>query len=230
VLAFARHYGTLFMPTKPYTPRHKGKVERGVDYVQENALRGRQFTSLDAQNHFLLDWEQTVADPRIHGTRRRQVGAHFAAVERPALQRLPLERFPCFQEARRIVHRDGHVEVERAFYSVPPEYMGHTVWARWDSVWFLRIAEHGYGGIQHGAAAAFYPLYPLTLAGLGRAFGGHYVAAGIVISLAAALASFLLLYRLAEERLGADGVTLIDPYRAREGPEAGFERSYERPI
>ena len=57
------------------------------------------------------------------------------------------------------------------------------VWARWDSVWFLRIAEHGYGGIQHGAAAAFYPLYPLTLAGVGRAFGGHYVAAGIVVSL-----------------------------------------------
>jgi hypothetical protein len=79
------------------------------------------------------------------------------------------------------------------------------VWARWDSVWFLRIAEHGYGGIQHGAAAAFYPLYPLTVAGVGRAFGGHYVVAGIVVSLAAALVSFLLLYRLAEERLGVDG-------------------------
>ena len=79
------------------------------------------------------------------------------------------------------------------------------VWARWDSVWFLRIAEHGYGAVQHGAAAAFYPLYPLTLAGVGRAFGGHYVLAGIVVSLAAALVSFLLLYRLAEERLGADG-------------------------
>ena len=39
------------------------------------------------------------------------------------------------------------------------------VWARWDSVWFLRIAEHGYGAAS-GAAAAFYPLYPLTLAGL----------------------------------------------------------------
>ena len=40
---------------------------------------------------------------------------------------------------------------------------------------------------------------------LGRAFFGHYVLAGIVVSLAAALGSFLLLYRLAEERLGADG-------------------------
>ena len=78
------------------------------------------------------------------------------------------------------------------------------VWARWDSVWFLRIAEHGYGAAQSGTAA-FYPLYPLSLAALGRVFGGHYVLAGIVISLAAALGSFALLYRLAEPKLGADG-------------------------
>ena len=79
------------------------------------------------------------------------------------------------------------------------------VWARWDSVWFLRIAEHGYGAAQHGVAAAFYPLYPLSLAALGRVLGGHYVLAGIVISLAATLGSFALLYRLAEPKLGADG-------------------------
>ena len=78
------------------------------------------------------------------------------------------------------------------------------VWARWDSVWFLRIAEHGYSAAS-GAASAFYPLYPGAVALLGRAFFGHYVLAGIVISLGAAFAAFLLLYRVAEERLGADG-------------------------
>jgi Mu transposase-like protein len=52
--------------------------------------------------------------------------------ERATLQPLPLERFPCFQEGRRIVHRDGHVEVERAYYSVPPEYLARRVWVRWD--------------------------------------------------------------------------------------------------
>ena len=78
------------------------------------------------------------------------------------------------------------------------------VWARWDSVWFLRIAEHGYGAAA-GAASAFYPLYPLTLAGVGRVLGGHYVLAGILVSLAATLVSFVLLYRLAEDRLGTDG-------------------------
>src|SRR3954463_4548872 len=75
------------------------------------------------------------------------------------------------------------------------------VWARWDSVFFVRIAEHGYDN----ASAAFYPLYPGLVAALGRVFFGHYVLAGVVISLAASLGAFALLYRLAEEHLGRDG-------------------------
>jgi Mannosyltransferase (PIG-V) len=75
------------------------------------------------------------------------------------------------------------------------------VWARWDSVFFVRIAEHGYDK----ASAAFYPLYPTIVAVVGRAFFGHYVLAGIVVSLAACLGAFALLYQLAEERLGPDG-------------------------
>jgi hypothetical protein len=78
------------------------------------------------------------------------------------------------------------------------------VWARWDSVWFLRIAEHGYDAAS-GAASAFYPLYPGAVALVGRALFGHYVLAGILVSLAAGFGSFLLLHRLAEKRLGADG-------------------------
>ena len=132
VRSFAAHYGVVFLPTRPYTPRHKGKVERGVDYVQENALKGRTFSQLEEENVFLRTWEQTVADTRVHGTIRQQVGPLFAAVERPALRPLPAERFPSFQESRRKVHRDGHVEVAKAYYSVPPEYLGRSVWARWD--------------------------------------------------------------------------------------------------
>jgi transposase len=133
VRSFGEHYGTVFMPTRPYTPRHKGKVERGVDYVQENALKGRTFASLEEQNRFLRDWELTVADTRVHGTTRRHVGKHFAEFERAALLPLPLDPFPSFHEARRKVHRDGHVEVEHAYYSVPPEYLAREVWVRWDA-------------------------------------------------------------------------------------------------
>jgi transposase len=132
VQEFARHYGTIVWPTKPYMPRHKGKVERGVGYVKNNALKGRTFASLDEQNIFLQEWERTVADMRIHGTTRRQVGPDFTTVEKPALLPLPAARFPCFQEGRRVVNRDGHVEVERAYYSAPPEYLARRVWARWD--------------------------------------------------------------------------------------------------
>jgi transposase len=131
--AFAAHYGIAILPNKPYTPRHKGKVERGVDYVQENALKGHTFTRLEEQNHHLRNWEQSVADTRVHGTTRQQVGKLFAAAEKAALQPLPCERFPFFHEAQRTVHRDGHVEVAKAYYSAPPEYLGRRLWVRWDA-------------------------------------------------------------------------------------------------
>ena len=133
VRSFAEYYGFIFWPTRPRTPRHKGKVEKGIDYVQSNALKARRFTRLEEQNAFLLDWELTVADTRIHGTTRRQVGKHFADVERAALVPLPLSPFPSFHEGRRTVHRDGHVEVKRAYYAAPPEYLAREVWVRWDS-------------------------------------------------------------------------------------------------
>jgi len=132
VQSFAGHYGVVLLPTRPRTPRHKGKVERGVDYVQENALKGRTFSLLEEENAYLRSWEQSVADTRVHGTIRQQVGKLFAGVERPALRPLPGERFPFFQESRRRVHRDGHVEVAKAYYSVPPEYLGRALWVRWD--------------------------------------------------------------------------------------------------
>src|SRR5919204_644851 len=75
------------------------------------------------------------------------------------------------------------------------------IWARWDSVFFVRIAQHGYDN----ASAAFGPLYPGLVAALGHVFFGHYVLAGIVVSLAAALGAFALLHRIAEERLGVEG-------------------------
>jgi hypothetical protein len=75
------------------------------------------------------------------------------------------------------------------------------VWARWDSDFFLRIAQNGYDD----ASAAFHPLYPALIAALGRILFGHYILAGLVISLLCCLGSFVLLHRLAEEHLGVEG-------------------------
>jgi hypothetical protein len=87
------------------------------------------------------------------------------------------------------------------------------VWARWDSVWFLRIAEDGYGAGEE-AAAAFYPLYPLLVGALGRILLGHYVLAGVLVSLAATLAALALLRELALPRLGDDGAARAVLYLA----------------
>jgi transposase len=132
VQSFCRHYGTVILPTKPYMPRHKGKVESGVKYVKNNALKARQFATLEEENRALADWERTIADTRIHGTTKRQVKLLFEQ-ERSALLPLPLERFACSHEGKRKVSRDGHVEVAKAYYSAPPEYLGHEVWVRWDA-------------------------------------------------------------------------------------------------
>lgn len=132
IQSFCAHYGTVILPCKPYMPRHKGKTEKGIEYVKGNGLKGRTFKSLFEENQFLLHWESHTADTRIHGTTRRQVGSWFQEQEKVHLSKLPAGRFPCFAEAQRAVHRDGHIEVQKAYYSVPPEYTGRQVWARWD--------------------------------------------------------------------------------------------------
>jgi hypothetical protein len=128
---FCRHYGMSVLPCRPYTPQHKGKVERGVGYVKANALKGRVFGSLRELNEHLRHWEATVADKRIHGTTRQQVAACFEK-ERAHLLPLAESLFPYFTEAQRSVGRDSFVEVAKAYYEAPPEFIGRKVWVRWD--------------------------------------------------------------------------------------------------
>jgi len=132
LLSFARHYDTAVMPTRPYSPQHKGKVERNIKSLKRD-LRGRSFKSLADLNEHLRAWEAKVSDLRIHGTTRRQVQEHFLSEEKPALRALPAGLFPCYREGRRKVGRDCYVTVEGAYYDVPEQYMGRHVWARWDS-------------------------------------------------------------------------------------------------
>jgi hypothetical protein len=75
--------------------------------------------------------------------------------------------------------------------------------ARWDSVWYLRIADSGYG--DSAPRAAFFPLYPLLVRSLATPFGGSegaLLAAAYAISLGAFLGALFLLYRLTELELG----------------------------
>jgi hypothetical protein len=77
-----------------------------------------------------------------------------------------------------------------------------TAWERFDALWFLRIAAHGYS--THDGSAAFFPLYPLLTRGLSVAIGGHPLAASLIVSNAAFLGALLVLYVLTRTELSDD--------------------------
>lgn len=80
--------------------------------------------------------------------------------------------------------------------------------ARWDAVWYLRIADSGYaepGTGDVGPRAAFFPLYPLLVRGAGALGGGSpgaRLVAAYLVALAAFLGALVLLYRLTALELG----------------------------
>ena len=127
------HYGAVAMPCRVRDPDRKGKVESGVGHVQRTPLKGLRFESLDEAQTYLDQWEERWADTRIHGTTKRQVSAMFAE-EKPALLPLPLEPFRSYQYGKRSVHLDGCVEVEAAYYSAPPGWIGRQVHVQWDGL------------------------------------------------------------------------------------------------
>jgi len=131
--AFARHWGFVSLPGRPYHPEEQGVAENSGGYVKSNALRGRRFESLEAQHEFLTRWNRTIAQLRIHGTTRKQVLTHFLEVEKPALQELPPQRFELFEVGTRTVHGDGHVEVDSSYYSTPHRLLGQEVKVHWDT-------------------------------------------------------------------------------------------------
>ena len=127
------HYGTVALPCRVRDPDRKGKVEAGVGHAQKTPLKGQRFESLEEAQAYLDRWETRWADTRIHGTTKRQVAAMFAE-EKPHLLPLPLEPFRFYQYGQRVVHLDGCVEVEAAYYSAPPGWIGRRLQVQWDGL------------------------------------------------------------------------------------------------
>jgi transposase len=125
------HYGVVALPCRVRHPDRKGKVEASVGHTQRTPLRGMRFESLDEGQAYLDHWDTRWADTRIHGTTKRQVAAMFAE-EQPALGALPLTPFRYYQYGTRVVHLDGCVEVDGAYYSAPPGYLGRRLPVQWD--------------------------------------------------------------------------------------------------
>jgi len=130
------HYGAVALPCRIKDPDRKGKVESGVGHAQR-ALQGKRFESLEEAQAYLDRWEANCADTRIHGTTKRQVVAMFAE-EKPALLPLPLEPFRYYQHGKRGLNLDGCVEVDAAYYGLPPGWIGREVHVQWDEL-YVRI-------------------------------------------------------------------------------------------
>jgi len=129
-LELAEHYGFVISPCRVATPRHKGKVERGVPYVRNAFWKGRVVRDLATANIELRDWLVNAAGLRDHGTTRQQPRIVFETIEKSELQPLPQKAFELVTYKTAKVHPDCHVTVEGAYYSVPFRYQGHELLVR----------------------------------------------------------------------------------------------------
>ncbi len=125
------HYGVVAWPCRVADPDRKGKVESAIGHTQR-AVKGLRFETLEAAQAYLDRWDARWADTRIHGTTKRQVAAMFAE-ERPTLRPLPVEPFRYYQFGTRMVHLDNCIEVDYAYYSAPPGWLGREVAVQWDT-------------------------------------------------------------------------------------------------
>lgn len=145
---FAAHHGFTLRRCQPYRARTKGKVENGVGYVRKNFWpRVREFTSLQDLNVQVRLWLDTVANVRVHGTTSE---VPFERLRHEGLKSINLTPFEEVERHERKVSADSLVSYDAQRYSVPFQYVGHTVFVQDDKNGILRffdaagnlIAEH----------------------------------------------------------------------------------------
>jgi transposase len=127
--AMLAHYGVIADPARVRDPNRKGTVENAIGHTQATALKGRRFESIEAQNAYLLHWEEKWAALRIHGRAKRQVEVMFQE-ERAHLKPLPLAGFRYFEEGKRTVGDDTTIQVDSAWYAARPARIGSQVLIR----------------------------------------------------------------------------------------------------
>jgi transposase len=182
------HYGVVGLPCRVGDPDRKGKVESGIGHTQKTPLQGQRFETLDQAQTYLDRWDAHWADTRIHGTTKRQVAEMFAE-ERPTLQALPVEPFRYYRFGVRTVHLDGCVEVEAAYYSTPPGWIGRRVDVQWTDLHVRLLdpktgqllrehvrAPRGWHRIDDADRPARTPASTLSLLERARHAGAHLLA------------------------------------------------------
>ena len=131
-LDYAQHVGFATDPARVRTPQDKPRVERAVQYVRGNFWAGETFIDLEDAQARVTAWCSERAGMRIHGTTAARPAEMFTELEAPCLLAVPAPYdVPVFTRVK--VHRDFHVEVARALYSVPEQWIGQHLDARADS-------------------------------------------------------------------------------------------------
>lgn len=140
---YAQSRGFVIDPARVRHPKDKPRVERTVTYVRGNFFAGEEFTDLAEVQRHAERWCADTAGRRIHGTTQARPIEVFAAQEQPVLLPAPSEPYdlPIYRTAK--VHRDHHIEVARALYSVPGALIGCHVHVRADSK-LVRISHRGH--------------------------------------------------------------------------------------
>ena len=147
---FAAHYGFGVLPARPYKPRDKAIVENAVQVAQRwilAALRHRKFFSLAEANQAIRELLHRIN----HRPFRKRDGSRasvFEALDKPALQPLPQERFEISEWARARVNIDYHVAFDGNFYSVPYNLVQEAVEIR-STVTTVEILHHGVRVASH---------------------------------------------------------------------------------
>jgi transposase len=117
----ACHYGTVVLPTRPWKPKDKAKVEVSVQVVQRwilARLRNRVFHSLGELNLAIDELLESV-NRRVTRHLRRSREQLFIELEKSALKPLPTSRYEVAYWKSVRPNIDYHVEVFDHLYSVP---------------------------------------------------------------------------------------------------------------
>jgi len=131
-LDYAQHCGFVTDTTRVRHAKDKPRVERTVQYVRSSCWAGETFVDLtDAQARTRV-WCAQVAGQRVHGTTQARPAQVFAEHEASVLLSVPAPYdVPVFKRCK--VHRDFHLEIGGALYSVPKVYIGQYLDVRADS-------------------------------------------------------------------------------------------------
>ena len=126
-MSFARHWGYEPWLCAAYRAQTKGKVESGVKYVKRNFLPGRSFVDIVDLEEQLQQWQDTIADTRIHGTVHQRPVDRFPAEQAQLMPIAGHRPFGARIEVARVVADDYLVSYGANRYSVPFALIGKTV-------------------------------------------------------------------------------------------------------